>query len=90
MITKEYITELKNRGNGDLGYLLEKQKDNKSIVFILENLGHLPDNFNGTVFKTLLKHDFGKVRLLAAKNTDRLLFSRGRSPTRPSLQELNG
>jgi len=49
VITKEYITELKNRGNGDLVYLLENQKDNKSIVFILENLGHLPDNFNGKI-----------------------------------------
>ncbi len=72
MITKEYITELKNRGNGDLGYLLENQKDNKSIVFILENLGHLPENFNGNVFKSLLNHDFGKIRLLAAKNIAKL------------------
>ncbi|MGE5354944.1 MAG: DNA methyltransferase [Deltaproteobacteria bacterium] len=72
MITKEYIIELKSRGNGDLGYLLEKQKDNKSIVFILENLGHLPDNFNGEIFKSLLKHDFGKIRLLAAKNIAKL------------------
>jgi hypothetical protein len=72
VITKDYILELKKRGNGDLGYLLEKQKDNKSIVFILENLGHLPDNFNGEIFKTLLKHDFGKIRLLAAKNIAKL------------------
>jgi len=72
MITKEYIIELKSRKNGDLGYLLEKQKDNKTIVFILENLGHLPENFNGTVFKSLLKHDFGKIRLLAAKNIAKL------------------
>ena len=32
MITKEYITELKNRGNGDLGYLVEKQNDNKDFL----------------------------------------------------------
>jgi len=37
-LSKEYITALKNRGNGDLGCLVAKQKDNKSIVFILENL----------------------------------------------------
>jgi DNA modification methylase len=72
VITKELITELKNKGNGDLSYLLDKQKDNKTIIFILENLGYLPSNFDGTVFKTLLQHDYGKIRLLAAKNIAKL------------------
>jgi len=36
-LSKEYITALKNRGNGDLGCIVAKQKDNKSIVFIVEN-----------------------------------------------------
>jgi hypothetical protein len=72
VITKEYISELKNRGNGDLNYLLETQKDNKNIVFILENLGYLPSNFNGEIFKSLLKHNYGKIRLLAAKNIAKL------------------
>lgn len=72
MLTKEYIAELKNHKNDDLNFLLEKQKDNKNIIFILENLGHLPKNFNGSVLKSLLKHDFGKIRLLAAKNIAKL------------------
>jgi hypothetical protein len=38
MLTKELIAELKNNGNGDLGYLVAKQQDSSSIVFILENL----------------------------------------------------
>jgi hypothetical protein len=38
MLTKELMTELKNNGNGDLGYLVAKQQDSSSIVFILENL----------------------------------------------------
>ena len=43
IFSKEYITELKNRGNSDLADLIvKKQKDNKSLVFILENLGYLP------------------------------------------------
>lgn len=76
MITKEYILELKNRRNNDLGYLIEKQKDNRNIVFILENLGQLPENFNGEIFKSLLKHNFGKIRLLAAKISVKYLKSK--------------
>lgn len=49
MLTKDFITELKNNGNGDVGYLVEKQRDNKSIIFILENLGALPENFDELV-----------------------------------------
>ena len=30
------------------------------------------ENFNGEIFKSLLKHDFGKIRLLAAKNIAKL------------------
>lgn len=72
ILCKEYITELKNRGNGDLGNFIEKQKDNKSIVFILENLGHLPQNFDGSFLIPLLNHSYSKIRLLAAKNIAKL------------------
>jgi hypothetical protein len=50
MLTKEHITQLKNKGNGDLGYLVKELKDNPSILFLLENLGHLPKNFDGSFF----------------------------------------
>jgi hypothetical protein len=46
MITKEYITELKQKGNGDIASLINAQRDVGSINYILENLGQLPDNFN--------------------------------------------
>jgi len=69
---KEYITELKNSGNGDLGCLIKKLKDNRSIVFILENLGHLPQNFDGSFLIPLLNHEYSKIRLLAAKNIAKL------------------
>lgn len=62
MLTKEYITELKNKGNGDIGYLIEKQQDNKSIIFILENLGALPINFDGSFLAVLLSHQNANVR----------------------------
>ncbi len=68
MLTKDYITELKNNGNGELGYLVKELKDNPSILFVLENLGYLPKNFDGSFLFTLLSHEYNKIRLLAAKN----------------------
>jgi len=71
--SKEYITELKNRGSSDLADLIvKKQKDNKSLVFILENLGYLPKNFDGRFLIPLLNHEYSKIRLLAAKNIAKL------------------
>jgi len=72
MLTRELITELKNKGNGDLGHLIDKQKDSGSIMFILENLGYLPKNFNGEFLLPLLKHEHPQVRLLAVKNIGKL------------------
>lgn len=72
MLTKEQITELKNKGNEHLGYLIDKQKDSKNIVLILKNLGHLPENFNGEFLLPLLKHEHPQVRLLAVKNIGKL------------------
>ncbi|MEA3449301.1 MAG: hypothetical protein U9Q98_12770 [Bacteroidota bacterium] len=47
MITKEHIEILKNNGNNSIKELFNKQKDTKTLVFILENLGHLPKEYNG-------------------------------------------
>ncbi|TAE47483.1 MAG: restriction endonuclease subunit M [Cytophagales bacterium] len=68
VITKEYISSLKNNGNGDLGYLVKNQKDNPSIVYILENLGYLPKNIDSAFLFDLLHHEYHKIRFLAAKN----------------------
>jgi HEAT repeat protein len=72
MLTKELITELKNKGNGQLGNLIDKYKDSGSIVFILENLGYLPREFNGDFLIPLLHHEHHQVRLLAVKNIGKL------------------
>lgn len=72
MLTKEYISQLKANGNGDLHYLTQKQKDSGSLVFILENLGHLPKNFDGSFLIELLQHPHHQVRLLAVKNIGKL------------------
>jgi DNA modification methylase len=72
MLTKEYITELKQRGNGDIAALLKAQHDVGSINFILENLGQLPDNFNSTFLYSLLSNNHPQIRLNAVKNIAKL------------------
>jgi DNA modification methylase len=71
-ITKEYITELKIRGNGDVAALINAQRDVGSINHILENLGILPNNFNPDILYDLLKHNHSQVRLNAVKNLGKL------------------
>ncbi len=72
MLTKEYITKLKENGNGAIKKLVDSQADMQDIVFILENLGHLPKNYNGEWFVEYLNHSHHKVRLWAAKNIGKL------------------
>lgn len=72
MMTKEYITELKNKGNGDIANLIAAQRDVGSINFILENLGQLPSNFEADFLYNLLNHNHAQVRLNAVKNIGKL------------------
>jgi DNA modification methylase len=72
MLTKEYITELKHRGNNDIASLVAVQRDAGSINFILENLGQLPDNFQAGFLYNLLRHSHSQVRLNAVKNIGKL------------------
>lgn len=72
MLTKEYITGLKTNGNGDIGHLVSKYKDGGSITFILENLGQLPKNFDGSFLPNLLLHKSSDVKLWAIKTIGKL------------------
>ena len=72
MLTKEYITELKHRGNGDIATLINAQRDVGSINYVLESLGQLPNNFNSDFLYTLLGHNHVRVRLNAVKNIAKL------------------
>jgi len=72
MITKEYINKLKTEKNGKFSELLNPQEDNKHLLFILDNLGRLPQDFNGECFIPLLNHQNDKVRLLTVKNIGKL------------------
>ncbi|MDR1940939.1 MAG: HEAT repeat domain-containing protein [Endomicrobium sp.] len=72
MLTKQYITELKRKGNGDIASLVSLQRDVGSINFILESLGRLPENFNPEFLYKLLRHNHSQVRLNAVKNIGKL------------------
>ncbi|MDR0785536.1 MAG: HEAT repeat domain-containing protein, partial [Treponema sp.] len=72
MLTKEYITELKRRGNGGIAALVNAQRDVGSIVFILEGLGRLPQDFQADFLYNLLSHSHSQVRLNAVKNIGKL------------------
>ena len=72
MLTKEYITELKYRGNEEISSLINAQRDVGTINYILENLGRLPNNFNPDFLYNLLNHNHSQVRLNAVKNIAKL------------------
>ncbi|MEW6608519.1 MAG: DNA methyltransferase [bacterium] len=72
MLTKEYINELKTAGNGALSEVIEKLKDASSIIFLLENLGHLPKGFDGNLLIPLLNFKNSQVKFWTVKNLGKL------------------
>jgi len=72
MLNKKQITDLKLLGGYEVGQYLTKFEDAKSIVQILEWLGHLPPNFNGEFCVELLSHKNTAVRLWAVKTIGKL------------------
>jgi len=73
MLTKDKIKELKNEGNGAIGHLVrEHKKSNPFVLNILENLGQLPDNFDGSFLPELLDSKSSQVRFWTVKNLGKL------------------
>jgi DNA modification methylase len=73
MVTKEKINELKNEGNGALKQLVREHKgSNVYLLKILENLGYLPDNFDGSWLPELLDSKSTQVRYWTIKNLGKL------------------
>ncbi len=73
MLTREYIIKLKkNESYSEIANLVDSQRDVGGINFILENLGQLPKNFEGTFLYNLLSHSHPQVRLNAVKNIAKL------------------
>lgn len=74
MLTKEYIKSLKtnSNGNGDISSLIKKYKDSASLTFILESLGQLPKNFDGSFLPELFSHKNTSVRIWAVKTIGKI------------------
>ena len=70
VLTKEYIAELKS-SNG-IAHLVALLHDVKSINFILENLGHLPKDFDAGFLYDLLGNAHPQIRRNAVKNIGKL------------------
>ena len=70
--TKQTIDALKASDLPALYRLIEMGKNNKALLFLLENLGHLPDNFDGAALLPLLDHDHAAIRYEAVKNLAKL------------------
>ena len=67
MLTKEHITELKQDKNGELAALAGRHGDGKDALFILQNLGRLPRDFDAGWVVALLSSKNKNIRLWAAK-----------------------
>ncbi|MBS1551929.1 MAG: HEAT repeat domain-containing protein [Bacteroidetes bacterium] len=73
MLTKENIKELKAKGNDDIAFLIrENLKSNKYILNILENLGRLPNDFDGSWLPELLENKSQQVRYWVVKNLGKI------------------
>lgn len=67
MLTKEQINHCKRQGNGALIRLVNTNSDGKSVLFILQNLGYLPKDFDDAWVAPLLSSPSHKIRLWSAK-----------------------
>ncbi|MDQ7026372.1 MAG: DNA methyltransferase [Anaerolineae bacterium] len=72
MLTKQEIKQLKEDKLDDLYAELKQSKDNRTIQFILENLGKLPDSFDGDILLPFLVHSHDDIRLWAVKNLGKI------------------
>ncbi len=69
ILTKEYIKELKKQGDMAISSLIQERSGNsRDIVFILENLGHVPSVFKVNWLLPLLESQSAEVRFWAVKN----------------------
>ncbi len=68
MITKEQLQKLKTDDLKSVYKLLRETKEVKVISFILENLGHLPNDFDTSIFLLFINHSNSNIRYWAVKN----------------------
>jgi DNA modification methylase len=72
MVTKQEIYNLKTNDLDALYSLLNNRSSNNDIVYILDNLGRLPNKFDSSVFVPLLNSNNESIRYLAIKNIGKI------------------
>ena len=71
-ITKEHINYCKLKDKQALSNLLQSNISYKDILFVLQNLGHLPDSFDDTYILPLLLNKNDKIRFWAVKTLSKI------------------
>ena len=73
MLTKTAIQERKSTGDSQFFMkTLAPTNDERTLRFVLQNLGRLPSDFDPNTLLSLLKHENAQIRLLAVKNLGKL------------------
>ncbi|MDZ4671758.1 MAG: DNA methyltransferase [Phototrophicales bacterium] len=72
LLTKAQIEAFKTTNLNRVYEAIRSAKSARDSVHLLENLGHLPDGFDGQVLLSLIEHDNSDVRALAIKNLGKL------------------
>jgi hypothetical protein len=68
---------------------ISKAQGDKNLIATLEDLGYLPNGFQGGFLFNLLEHDNPKVRFLAAKNIAKLNQTKSLEPLWNAFQKEN-
>ncbi|MBI1925350.1 HEAT repeat domain-containing protein [Candidatus Poribacteria bacterium] len=73
MLTRELIDKKKSEQSVEFfARALVPTSDEQTLLFVLQNLGRLPRDFDGNVFLPLLGHPNPEIRLHAVKNIGKL------------------
>lgn len=72
MLTKEYINKVKFKKNVRFSEVISGIRDTNSLLFLLENLGYLPQDFDGDSLIALLDNANPQIRFWTVKNLGKL------------------
>lgn len=72
LITREEVIAAKSKGQNSLKHFIQSARNTGDLVFILKNIGSIPQSFGADCFLDLIEHENKEVRFWAAKNLGKL------------------
>lgn len=72
MLSKSHIAKAKQGGSVAVRELLESQSNAKGVVYVLENLGRMPEDIDAEWLQHFLKNDNKQIRLWVVKTLGKL------------------